>query len=249
MTFMAVVLAVGAVPAAAGAQDVAERETVEVRIVARRVADGRVEFGLQQMEAGGGWGERLLPRQRFFPASASVGRWLVSTPVTVGRAGGSSALPPAMESTVGGGASSGSAGGVEARIVARRVAHGRVEFGLQQMEAGGGWGERLLPLRRFFSLETRAGRWLVSTPLTLTVGASTASLPGIGSTAEDGTPPTTATTATTGTSQPQASLGERLRPLVLDGVNELRGGLAGPLVLGATVGAAAEVLAQALADA
>jgi len=258
VTFMAVVLAVGAVPAAAGAQDVAERETVEVRIVARRVADGRVEFGLQQVETGRGWGERLLPRQRFFPATASVGRWLVSTPVTVGRAGGSSALPPAMEATVRGDDSSGSADGVEVRIAARWVADGRVEFGLQQVETGRGWGERLLPRQRFFPVSASIGRWLVSTPLTLAGESSTTVPTAVDSTASGTTPPKETISpstngdgeppTTTGTSQPHAGLAERLRPLVLDGMNELRGGLA-PLVLGDSVEATAQVLAQAMADA
>ena len=55
----------------------------EVRITAQRLADGRTEFALQQREADDEWGERLLPRARFFPATVTVGRWLVSTPLTV----------------------------------------------------------------------------------------------------------------------------------------------------------------------
>ena len=55
----------------------------EVRIPAQRLADGRTEFALQQREADDEWSERLLPRARFFPATATVGRWLVSTPLTV----------------------------------------------------------------------------------------------------------------------------------------------------------------------
>ena len=38
---------------------------------------------MQEREADGEWGERLLPRARFFPATVTVGRWLVSTPLTV----------------------------------------------------------------------------------------------------------------------------------------------------------------------
>ena len=45
-----------------------------VRISARRLADGRIEFALQT-RTGGGWGERVLPSLRFFPTS-SQGRWL-----------------------------------------------------------------------------------------------------------------------------------------------------------------------------
>ena len=54
-----------------------------MRIAARRADDGRIEFALQQRRADGSWGGRLLPARRNFPATATAGRWLVSTPVTV----------------------------------------------------------------------------------------------------------------------------------------------------------------------
>lgn len=54
---------------------------VTVRIVARKIADGRIEFGLRQEQADGTYGETVLPRSRFFPADATVGRWLRSSPV------------------------------------------------------------------------------------------------------------------------------------------------------------------------
>lgn len=53
-----------------------------VRIVARKLSDGRVEFALQQ-RSGSTWGDRQLPRTRFFPTTARVGRWLVSSPLDV----------------------------------------------------------------------------------------------------------------------------------------------------------------------
>ncbi len=56
----------------------------EVRIAARRLADGRVEFGLQQQNTDASWADRQLPSRRFFPATATVGRWLVSSPLTLG---------------------------------------------------------------------------------------------------------------------------------------------------------------------
>jgi len=71
----------GSVTVAAADPVEAQDGTDEVRIVARRLADGRVEFGLQARAAGDSWGERLLPSRRFFPTSASVGRWLVSSPL------------------------------------------------------------------------------------------------------------------------------------------------------------------------
>lgn len=54
----------------------------EVRINARQLDDGRVEFALQQ-RTDGEWGERQFPRARYFPADATVGRWLNSSPLTV----------------------------------------------------------------------------------------------------------------------------------------------------------------------
>ena len=124
----------------------------EVRIAAQRLADGRTEFALQQREADGGWSERLLPRGRFSPATATVGRWLSSTPLTVRGPGGGD-----------------DAAGTEVRITAQRLADGRTEFALQEREAGRPWGERLLPRGRFFPAAATVGRWLSSTPLTVSL--------------------------------------------------------------------------------
>ena len=52
-----------------------------IRISARRLADGRIEFALQR-RTGSGWSERVLPARRFFPTS-SQGRWLNSSVVTI----------------------------------------------------------------------------------------------------------------------------------------------------------------------
>ncbi len=115
-----------------------------VRIVARKLSDGRVEFALQQ-RSGSTWGDRQLPRTRFFPTTARVGRWLVSSPLDV---------------TAG-----------EVRIVARKLSDGRVEFALQQ-RSGSTWGDRQLPRTRFFPTTARVGRWLVSSPLDVTAPQS-----------------------------------------------------------------------------
>ena len=71
-------------PAAAQEPTTAE-EGSEVRIAARRLDDGRIEFALQQRQ-GSSWGQRELPRSRFFPTDAAAGRWLSSTPLRLGAA-------------------------------------------------------------------------------------------------------------------------------------------------------------------
>lgn len=116
------ILAALVVPSSVAAQaddDVAE----QVRIVARELSDGRIEFGLQQ-HRDGSWSERLLPARRFFPSTATVGRWLRSSPLTVGVA----ATPYVTPSDV------------EMRIVARRLADGRTEFGLELRQHDTSWG-------------------------------------------------------------------------------------------------------------
>ena len=140
------VLGVTAIPASGGGHE------AEVRITAQRLADGRTEFALQQREADGGWSERLLPRVRFFPAAPTVGRWLWSTALTV-------RSPGAGED----------AEGTEVRITAQRLADRRMEFALQEREADGDWSDRLLPRGRFFPATVAAGRWLSSTPLTVSL--------------------------------------------------------------------------------
>ena len=146
--FVAVlVLAAGvtAISATAGGQQlVAETEALEVRIVARRVESGRVEFAMQHVGGSGEWGERMLPARRFFPTSARVGRWLSSSPLSID-------TTPATE----------------LRIAARRLESGGIEFGLQRRGSDGEWGERMLPKRRSFPAGAAAGRWLASSPVTV----------------------------------------------------------------------------------
>ncbi len=56
----------------------------EVRIAAQRLEDGEVRFGLRVRDGSGGWVEPVTPRaHRFDPATASIGRWLVSSPLTL----------------------------------------------------------------------------------------------------------------------------------------------------------------------
>jgi len=130
----------------AAAQDTTDGSG-EVRIVARKLENGRIEFGLQQRQADDTWGDRQLPRVRFFPTTATVDRWLASSPL---------GLPAG-----------------EVRIVARKLENGRIEFGLQQRQADDSWGNRQLPRVRFFPTTATIGRWLASSPLTLTAPQAT----------------------------------------------------------------------------
>lgn len=81
---VALLLVVGALIGAVALAVVqaATSETAEVRISARRLGDGRVEFALQQRIAGE-WNERELPDGRFFPPGAELGSWLNSTPLVI----------------------------------------------------------------------------------------------------------------------------------------------------------------------
>lgn len=57
--------------------------TTEVRITAERLADGRVELGLEQLGADGAWGEAQPPENRFLAADAKVGAALRTDPIAL----------------------------------------------------------------------------------------------------------------------------------------------------------------------
>ena len=134
---LALAVLVVALLAAGATSALAQADASEARISARRLADGRVEFALQP-RSGSGWGERVLPSARYFPANAAIGSWLYSSLVTVAES--------------------------EVRISARRLAGGRIEFALQP-RSGGGWGERVLPSARYFPANAAIGIWLYSSPV------------------------------------------------------------------------------------
>ena len=145
------VLLLAAAPAAHGADG-----EVEVRVAAQRLADGRTEFALQERQANGEWGERRLPRGRFFPADTRVGRWLGSSPLTI------TTQPDGMTAAT-------PDGGLEVRVAAQLLPDGRMEFALQERASDGSWAERRLPARRFFPANATVGRWLSSSSLTVSV--------------------------------------------------------------------------------
>ena len=61
--------------------------SAELRLSARRAADGSVELGLQR-RAGDVWSARILPDGRFLPADAAVDEWFDSASFTLGEVGG-----------------------------------------------------------------------------------------------------------------------------------------------------------------
>ena len=54
-----------------------------MRIVARKLANGKVEFGLRKQLPDDSWSGELLPSSRLFPTTAAVGSWLRSTAISV----------------------------------------------------------------------------------------------------------------------------------------------------------------------
>ena len=84
--YVAVAAALAILGAAVVSPAVAGQEAsgdAEVRIVARKLDSGRIEFGLQQRQTDDTWGDRQLPRVRFFPTTARFTRWLASSPLTL----------------------------------------------------------------------------------------------------------------------------------------------------------------------
>lgn len=133
----AVLIATSAVvvsPAVAQDTEASDAPATTVRIKARKLETGRVEFGLE-LDGDREW----LPRARFFPyPAASVGRWLFASPYTMND-------------------------GSTVRVQARRLADGRLEFGLE-VDGDQVW----LPRARFFPYDTvTVGRWLFSSRFSL----------------------------------------------------------------------------------
>ena len=103
-----------------------------------------MEFALQLQVGTDEWGERILPRRRFFPAQIDHRRWLHSSTLSLDE----------QEVLV--------------RIIARQVSDTTVEFGLQWVRTmEHGWGERILPDGRFFPRDVDHMHWLNSSTVTI----------------------------------------------------------------------------------
>ncbi len=77
-------VSVTAAPQETVAQGSADSEnTLQVRITARKLGNGSVEFALQLRQPDNSWSDRILPRSRFFPSDATTSRWLVSSSLTL----------------------------------------------------------------------------------------------------------------------------------------------------------------------
>lgn len=129
---------VAAVVVASGGAAARAQESGTVRVAARQLVDGGVEVALQQ-HSDGSWSARLLPDQRVVPAGAAAGHWWVSAPQRID--------------------------GTSARVAARRLSDGAIEFAVQVRQSDDSWGPRLLPERRWLRADATAGRWLVSSPV------------------------------------------------------------------------------------
>ena len=75
-------------------------QEVEVRVSAKRLADGRTEFAVQQRDGNGEWSDRILPSRRLLSATPPVGRWIPSTPVSVTAPTASTPAPRSQAQTV-----------------------------------------------------------------------------------------------------------------------------------------------------
>ena len=124
-------------------------ESLQVRLAARTLASGNMEFALQQRQEGI-WGDRQLPARRFIPADAAPGRWRNSSSLRIA--------------------------GMQLRVAARLADGGGIELSLQRRTEGT-WETRRLPLRRFVPADAAPGRWRSSSRLTLAGTTPDSTLP------------------------------------------------------------------------
>ncbi|MXY79229.1 MAG: hypothetical protein F4Y94_05995 [Chloroflexi bacterium] len=142
----------GVLAAQAPAAPAAEQERVTVRVSAHVSQTGRVQVGLQQ-RLRDGWGPRILPAGRYFPADATPGVWYFTRGFHVVTGGADMGPNPSPASLLVG-------------IRAQQTAGGALRLGVVQW-TGGGWGEPPR-LHRLRSTAPR-GRWLNARAVHLSV--------------------------------------------------------------------------------
>ncbi|MYE32387.1 MAG: hypothetical protein F4X80_07030 [Chloroflexi bacterium] len=136
-----------------------------MRIIARQLEDGRIEVAIRRRAPGGLWSEPAYPIvmnallvgmpghfQWIIPSQPNVGGWMVSGARQLGPA--DIWNKPRLVA------------GLSVRILARRHADGRTEFGLR--EDLGRWdGRVILPERRFFPRDPSRDGWLSTSTIVL----------------------------------------------------------------------------------
>ena len=143
----------------AQASSAVETETKhEVRVLARHTDAGDVEVAVQQRSGDSNWGSQTAAGL-VVTQNAAVGRWLVGTELALDTESDTEPDAASQAPVV--------------RVVARRVVSGGVEVGVQQHLTGGKWSGRLLPAQRFVSADAPVRRWLISTPVTVSVTSVT----------------------------------------------------------------------------
>lgn len=179
-TLGAVVLAaLIATSAPVSAQEDSGGSQIELRVIARPLEDGRIEFGVEHR------GEQILPTARYLTQrliQQRRGQWLSSTPVEVVD---DSLAPPALSAgpdadealyrDVGDlWETRGFGRAVEVvRVAAQPLADGRIEFALEHN------GERIQPEARYLTpqlIRDRQGDWLRSSPVSITAAVTPAEL-------------------------------------------------------------------------
>ena len=149
----------------AGATDTASAQSSEefvVRIAARLHTDGRVEFGIQRIDAQGTPRLLFLEQHRLFPTGVTHHRWLRGDATFLLEAphydarGSDPSVPAGTHAT-------------KVRVIARlHPTNGKVEFALQheldidQWVDDDDYSDPVLPDKRFFPKDVTHDRWLYS---------------------------------------------------------------------------------------
>ena len=94
LAMVALLSVLGGTVAASPAAGQATDSDSGTRIVARKLESGRIEFGLQQRQGDGSWGNRQLLRVRFFPTTATAGRWQAPLTLQESQSGSWRPRPP-----------------------------------------------------------------------------------------------------------------------------------------------------------
>lgn len=166
LPFLATMLVLVALAAQTETARAQTSEEFVLRIAARLNPDGRIEFGIQRIDAEGTPRLLHLERKRFFPSDVTHHRWLTGSPTFLAQAPHydlDGRAPAGVRSS-------------KARVVARvHPTDGRVEFALQHeldLDQRNSWSEDysepVFARKRFFPSDVTHHRWLYSTHISFT---------------------------------------------------------------------------------